>query len=111
LVESPELADHRCEDVTSGLGRIIETMLAKKPGDRYQAISPAMDDLRSVAVGRAPRHVVDASAFESLAQMEAEAPAQLVRVDRQLITRPVLVVLLIISLVLNVILYLLLAAG
>ncbi len=48
--------DHVIPSLSSGIGEIIEVMMAKVPDDRYPSMSEVIEDLQSVAEGKAPFH-------------------------------------------------------
>jgi serine/threonine protein kinase len=51
--------DHVITDLTSGIGEIIEVMMAKKPEERYPSTAELIDDLRAVSRGEPPLHARD----------------------------------------------------
>ncbi|MFQ5463572.1 MAG: serine/threonine protein kinase [Phycisphaerae bacterium] len=62
--------DHINHSLSSGVGEIIEVMMAKKPEDRYPATTELIADLEAVAQGEAPfqaRQKYDHSLLETLA--------------------------------------------
>ena len=62
--------DHINPSLTSGVGEIIEVMMAKSPDDRYPSIVEVLTDLEAVARGEAPlqaRTKYDHSLLETLA--------------------------------------------
>jgi len=62
--------DHINHSLSSGVGEIIEVMMAKKPEDRYPSTTELIADLEAVAQGEAPfqaRKKYDHSLLETLA--------------------------------------------
>ena len=62
--------DHLNHSLSSGVGEIIEVMMAKSADDRYHAVSELIADLEAVAKGEAPfqaRQRYDHSLLETLA--------------------------------------------
>jgi len=49
-------ADHVIPTLSSGIGEIIEVMMAKSPDDRYATIVEVIADMEAVAHGQAPFH-------------------------------------------------------
>ena len=62
--------DHINESLTSGIGEIIEVMMAKSPDDRYPSMKELIADLEAVARGEPPlqaRHKYDHELLQTLA--------------------------------------------
>ena len=49
-------ADHANHSLSSGVGEIIEVMMAKSAADRYPSVSELITDLEAVTAGEAPVH-------------------------------------------------------
>ena len=111
LVNIPQAPDQIEPKLSSGLCRIIETLLAKDPDDRYGSADQLYDDLKCVLSGNSPIHVNDPQALMDLAQIETDTKADLVRVDHPIFTRPVLMVLLALSMALNIGFFIMMALG
>ncbi len=63
-------ADHANHSLSSGVGEMIEVMMAKSTDDRYPSVSELITDLEAVAMGEAPVHArekYDHTLLESLA--------------------------------------------
>ncbi len=70
--------DHINTSLSSGLGEVVEVMMAKDRNRRYGSTKDMLVDLESVAAGQPPlmvRKQFDASLLSRLADVEAEAPA------------------------------------
>ncbi len=70
LKEQLDPADHINHSLSSGVGEIIEVMMAKNPDDRYPSTQELISDLQAVARGEAPlqaRKRYDSGLLESLA--------------------------------------------
>ena len=111
LIEPAIPPDHLEPSLSVGVVRIIETMLAKDPAERYSSATELFEDLRCVSEGHSPRHAVDMSTIASLAQLEAKAKPQVVEIRKTIFTRPVLLALLAGSAIINVLLFLMLVLG
>ena len=104
--------DHINTSLSVGLGEVVETMMAKRPEDRYASTQDLLLDLEAVARGEPPpqvRHTLDAGVLSALAKAEA-APAgpktdQLpaLAADKTVILIYVLLALLSVSIIVNVI--------
>ncbi len=108
--------------LSSGIAEVIEMMMAKVPGQRYQNCKDLLVDLRAVRDGTSPplahKDVFDASAMAAVAQAEATAPAELAQDrgvsakrerKREMVRDPLFIVLLVtltLSLIFNVVLLL-----
>jgi serine/threonine-protein kinase len=73
--------DHIVPSLSTGVGEVIETMMAKKRGDRYSSMSDLIADLEAIRRGEPPLHArkrYDHNLLEGLAQgeqaVEVEAP-------------------------------------
>ena len=71
-------ADHINRSLSSGIGQIIEMMMAKKREERYRSTAELIEDLQAVAGGQAPmyaRSSFDTDILAHLAKSERYAPA------------------------------------
>ncbi len=69
--------DHIVPTLSSGLGEVIETMMAKRKEDRYASVNDLLADLERVARGEPPlqaRKRYDANLLESLADGQGSQP-------------------------------------
>ena len=69
--------DHIVPTLSSGLGEVIETMMAKRKEDRYASVNDLLADLERVARGEPPlqaRKRYDADLLESLADGQGSQP-------------------------------------
>ncbi len=72
--------DHINSDLSSGIGEIIETCMAKNREDRYISSEAMLQDLEAVARGEAPlqaRRKVDMAAFSGLETDLHHSPVQI----------------------------------
>ncbi|MBC7834360.1 MAG: serine/threonine protein kinase [Phycisphaerales bacterium] len=70
--------DHVNPKLSAGVSEIIEMMMAKEPGVRYQSAKELLVDLRAVRSGKQPvmaHKDIGGMELASLAQVEAAAPA------------------------------------
>lgn len=71
--------DHLNTKLSAGLGEVVEFMMAKDRGKRYQSARELARDLECLQAGEAPRFArqrIKASALEGLAEGEAEDDAE-----------------------------------
>ncbi len=108
--------DHLNTELSSGLGEVVEVMMAKDRGRRYASTSDLLLDLEAIATGEPPlqaRRQIDAGVLSGLAYQAEEKPVeeepeQEAQQGRESSTT-VYLVLLAASVVLNIILLILLA--
>jgi len=70
--------DHINTSLSSGVGEVVEVMMAKDRNRRYASTKDMLMDLEAVAAGQPPlmvRKQFDANLLSRLADVEAEAPA------------------------------------
>jgi len=63
--------DHLVSSLSTGLGEVIEAMLAKKPSDRYATVTDLITDLDAIQRGEPPlqaRQRLDANLLQGLAE-------------------------------------------
>jgi len=63
--------DHLVPSLSTGLGEVIEAMMAKKPGDRYATVTDLITDLDAIQRGEPPlqaRQRLDANLLQGLAE-------------------------------------------
>ena len=79
--------DHICPDLSTGLGEVVEVMMAKRREDRYASTKDLIEDLAAVAAGEAPPMVhkgLDLDALSGLAVAEEGDPSN----QTQIILQP-----------------------
>ena len=67
--------DHLNEDLSAGVGEIIEVMMAKSPRRRYASMEDLLVDLKAVRGGEAPPQARDMIASEVLSGLTGEVDA------------------------------------
>ena len=65
-------ADHVNTNLSTGIGEVIDVMMAKKREERYQSTQDMLDDFKAVRRGEPPTHARRVVDLESLAQMEEQ---------------------------------------
>ena len=67
--------DHVNDQLSAGIGEIIEVMMAKDPGERYRSTADLLADLESVASGEPPLQARKRFEITQLADLEAGGEA------------------------------------
>jgi serine/threonine protein kinase len=84
--------DHVNPKLSAGISEVIEMMMAKDPGKRYQTSKDLLVDLRAIRKGETPpiahKDSLPAADVASLAAAEAAAPIHELPVDAMAIERP-----------------------
>jgi serine/threonine-protein kinase len=106
--------DHIVPTLSTGVGEVIERMMAKRRRDRYATMVDLLDDLKAIARGEPPlqaRKVYDADLLAGLAESTEAEPAETPVVEEQaapasvpLVWMIIIGALLGVSLILNIIL-------
>ncbi len=68
--------DHIVEELSTGLGEVIEVMMSKKRSDRYQSTADMIEDLRAVAEGQPPIQARQSIDFGTLEKVERSGEGQ-----------------------------------
>jgi serine/threonine-protein kinase len=71
--------DHINQELSGGLGEVVELLMAKDRGQRYQSPEDAIIDLECLLAGQAPklaRQRIESSTLAALTEGEAAAPAR-----------------------------------
>jgi len=105
--------DHVNDQLSAGIGEIIEVMMAKDPDERYRTTADLLEDLKSVAAGEPPMQARQRFEVAQLADLEATGqevtpPYQAASQEKAIVEQPLFWAL-IVSLGLNVILAIVLA--
>jgi serine/threonine-protein kinase len=107
--------DHVNDQLSAGIGEIIEVMMAKDPDERYRTTADLLEDLKSVAAGEPPMQARQRFEVSQLAHLEATGqevtPANhAASHDRAIVEQPLFWAL-VASLAMNIILLILLLAN
>ena len=96
--------DHVNPKLSAGLAEVIEMMMSKVPGKRYQNCADLLVDLRAVRRGEPPpiahKELVPTADLASIAAAEAAAPAHLAEAEpeaRPLVREPLVITLMVVA--------------